>query len=482
MVALPPQAEFDEGRRLAALHALRLLDTAPEKEFDALTALAAELLDSPSAMLTLIDRDRQWVKSGTDAPFSETAREAAFCDHTIRQRSLMVVPDAHVDPRFRDNPLVRDHQLRFYAGLPIHATDADGVAQPIGALCVIDHAPRTLTPAGERALRHLATLAEALIAARGAALEALRVAEESDRNAQAATRRGRLLMHAERIANIGSWRLDLATQSIHWSDNVFRIHDLPVGTAPSLEEALGFFPPHERQRVRDEFTRLAEGVEMIDFEVDFVTATGRSRRVRSRGELERKNGRPRAVIGVFQDVTEHHELEEALRRSADHDPLTGLCNRAAFDRILDTNIAAARDGAPLLLALIDLDNFKTVNDTLGHLAGDEVLKAMAERLAEPWLGGSVAVRLGGDEFALIVTDPLLANDAALASRLQEHLHVSVEHDGLTIATAGSVGIAQYRQGDNSRDLVHRADTLLYAAKRRRVGERRRLDRRAPAYA
>lgn len=478
MVALPKYGEFDEGRRLAALHALRLLDSAPEEEFDALTALAAELLGCPNAMLTLVDRDRQWVKSGVDMSITETARDIAFCDYTIRGRALMVVPDTREDPRFRNNPLVRDRHLHFYAGMPIHAIGADGVAQPIGALCVTDHAPRTLTSAGERALRHLATLAEALIAARATALEAVRLAEESEGHAQAAARQKRLLLHAERIANIGSWRLDPGTGMLDWSENVYRIHDMPLGQLPEFHDALNFYPPHERQRVADTFARLIQDGEVIDFEADFITATGRSRRVRSRGEREIREGGSIAIIGVFQDVTERHQLEEALRRSADQDSLTGLLNRAAFDRILAAQLLAAQDGAPLLLALIDLDNFKTVNDTLGHLAGDEVLKTVAERFAEPWLLGSIAVRLGGDEFALIITDPALAGDPALLGQLQDQLHVSTSHAGFTIATAGSIGMTCYQPGDTVRDLVHRADTLLYAAKRRRVGERRRLERRS----
>ena len=123
-----------------------------------------------------------------------------------------------------------------------------------------------------------------------------------------------------------------------------------------------------------------------------------------------------------------------------------------------------------------MDGFKAINDTLGHNAGDDVLRAVGRRLTAPWLMGSVAARLGGDEFALVIDQPVLARDpAALAARLEEALAQTVEGDGgLTIATAGTVGVALLEPGMVAlRDFVHAADVVLYAAKRRRVGERRR---------
>lgn len=479
---MPQQHEFVEARRLAALHALQLLDTAPEREFDALTALAAELLGCPTAMLTLIDSDRQWVKSGFNAPFDQSTRDAAFCDRTIRGEGVMVVPDVARDPRFAGNPLAAAHDIQFYAGLPIHADDADGTARPIGALCVVDNRPRSLTPAGEQALRHLARLAEALISARATALQALRLAEESERQAAQLRRQERLMLQAERMAMIGSWRYDLASATLTWSDNVYRIHDIPRGEQPPLDRALDFYPPEERDAVRAMLDRLIADGGTADVEADFITAKGRRRRVRSMAEREMRDGMPTAIIGVFQDITDQHEVEQSLRRSADRDALTGLANRAAFNRALEAAVDRARAGAPLLLAMIDLDNFKTVNDTFGHLAGDEVLQAMAARLTQPWLGNSIAARLGGDEFALIVTDPAVVRDPAFAARLQDQLHVSSTGDGLSIATSGSVGAIRYEAGEDMRDFVHRADTLLYATKRQRVGDRRRGERRQAARA
>ncbi len=472
----------DEASRVATLRALDLLDTAPEQDYDAIVALAAQLLGKPTAFISLMDSERQWLKARRNIDFDETPREIAFCDHVIRDDSMLVIDDAALDPRFRDNPLVAPTGgIRFYAGTPIHATAADGSAQPIGTLCVVDEKPGSLDEDGRRALRHLATLTEALIAARAAAHRSDGIADLAERQAADLARKDRTFRQAERMTKIGSWRFIPAGQAIEWSEGVFRIHGLENGALPRLDEALDFYPPHARTIVETAMAKtFAEGVP-FDVEVDFVTATGEPRRVRSMGEADFRDGAVVALVGVFQDITDRHSLEQVLRRTADSDELTGIANRAAFNRALGKAIGAQqRQPSPVMLALIDLDGFKEVNDTLGHLAGDDVLRAVGRRLSEPWLRNSFAARMGGDEFALIVEDPsLIADPAAFVERLQEELCVPVSAGGLTIAASGTVGTAMLGTHDNARDFIHTADTELYAAKRRRIGNRRRGERRQP---
>ncbi|WP_380787991.1 diguanylate cyclase domain-containing protein [Sphingomonas sp. R86521] len=474
------QSHIDEERRLATLDALALLDTDPEQEFDAIVALAAQVLNAPTALLTLIDRDRQWIKAAKGFEAREIPRTIAFCDHTIRGAVPVIVGDTTQDARFAQNPLVtQENGMRFYAGAPIHAVDSEGVRQPIGAICVLDHTPRSLRSDDRKALTHLATLAEASITARSAAQEALTIATIADRQAAILWRQDRIFRQAERMAAIGSWRMSLADHDVEWSDGVYRIHGLPVGRRPSMEDAMDFYPPHARVQVNDAVTRAIEQGTAFELEVDFLTAQGELRRVRVLGERETIDGVAVALVGVFQDVTERHALETQLRLSADTDSLTGLANRAAFERVLEAAMDRSRtDGVPLLLALVDLDGFKTINDTLGHTAGDDVLRGVGRSLRAPWLNGSVAARLGGDEFAVIVDDPdLAANPARLVALIEASLCVPVEADGLLLVSAGTVGIAAF-DGDfhSIRDFVHHADTILYAAKRARIGERRRPER------
>jgi diguanylate cyclase (GGDEF)-like protein len=467
--------DIDERTRIEAVKALGDLRQIPAAEFSALVAMAAQFADCPTAMLTLIDSDLQHTIAGHGVSPVELERTLALCDHTIRGNDLLIVPDADLDARFRNNPLVMKHGVRFYAGMPIHAPDGRGDRQPVGSICVLDTAPRTLPQSGADALRNLAKVAEALIAARGAA-------SESKRQTERLARQEQVLLQAERMAMIGSWRLPLGSDKVEWSDNVYRIHGLPIGRQPALNAALDFYPLHARGVVSGALARLMEDGEPLDIETDFLTARGQLRRVRSIAEMERQDGQPVAIIGIVQDVTDRYAMEQALRRSADLDDLTGIANRAAFNRTLETKIAIAQlDGSPLLLALVDLDGFKSINDTLGHLAGDDVLKAVGRRLEQPWLKNSLAARLGGDEFALVVTDPALAaNPAAFVRRLEAALAVPVTANGLTIMAAGTVGVALVTADTaNVREMIHRADTELYTAKRTRVGrDRRVMERRA----
>ncbi len=474
----PPS--FDDTRRLAALHALALIGGGPSADFDAIVKLAADMLDCPVAMLNLIDRDRLLVKARHGIDLDELPREQTVCDHTIRQGGTMVVDDLRADPRFADNPnVVPEDGARFYAGVTIHAVDVDGIRQPIGALCVMDVVPRSLVGSGHQTLRHLAALAEALVAARKLAIEAIDLAAASERLATELARKERVFKQAERMAGIGSWRLSVADQAIEWSEGISRIHGLQPGEQPDFSEALSYYPPGERAAVTAALAAAMETGQSFDFEADFDTAQKERRRVRSIGEVEKVDGVPVALIGVFQDVTERHALETSLRRSADTDALTGIGNRAAFDRTLRLAMREARTGAaPLVLVLADLDAFKSINDTFGHAAGDDVLRAVARSLSAPWLRQSFAGRIGGDEFALIVRDTALTADLpALSERLGDALRIQIRVDGIPLACGGTVGVAAFDPAHTTvRDFMRRADTLLYAAKRTRIADRRGAER------
>ena len=134
-----------------------MLDTEDEAAFDRITQLVQRLLDVPIALVTFVDKERQWFKSCIGMEQRETPREVAFCNHNIRSEEVMVVEDATADPRFADNPLVTGPpHMRFYAGAPL--VTEDGYA--LGSLCVIDTEPRSLA-AGERAT--LETLAAVVV-------------------------------------------------------------------------------------------------------------------------------------------------------------------------------------------------------------------------------------------------------------------------------------------------------------------------------
>jgi GAF domain-containing protein len=146
---LPP----DEETRLDALHRLDVLDTDAEDRFDRFTRQACERFGVPIAMITFVDRDRQWFKSRQGVGYPESPRDQSFCAHAILGPDVMQVPDVLEDPRFADSPaVVGGARVRFYAGAPLTVDEGSRV----GTLCIADHRPRLLADSDIDALRHLA--------------------------------------------------------------------------------------------------------------------------------------------------------------------------------------------------------------------------------------------------------------------------------------------------------------------------------------
>jgi aminoglycoside phosphotransferase len=187
----------NEAERLAALRRYEILDTLPEQVFDDLTLLAAHICEAPIALVTLIDKDRQWFKSKIGLTVAETSRNIAFCAHAIHDPEPFIVRDALTDERFVNNPLVTsDPNIRFYVGAPL-VTD-EGYA--LGTLCVIDRVPRELDAEQVEALRALSRQVMMQIEVRR---QSARLAEINEKLAQEITERKRAeeaLRESERFA------------------------------------------------------------------------------------------------------------------------------------------------------------------------------------------------------------------------------------------------------------------------------------------
>ena len=169
---IEPDYPANESERQRAVERYHILDTLPETQYDNITALMAYIADTPVSLITMLDHQRNFLKSHHGVPFSESPRNISFCGHAIlADQPITVVEDASVDPRFCSNPLVTDHGIRFYAGVPLRTPDNFR----LGTLCIFDTVPRTLAPATRVALTTLAAQVEALLEQRITNLELTRL-------------------------------------------------------------------------------------------------------------------------------------------------------------------------------------------------------------------------------------------------------------------------------------------------------------------
>jgi diguanylate cyclase (GGDEF)-like protein/PAS domain S-box-containing protein len=182
-----------------------------------------------------------------------------------------------------------------------------------------------------------------------------------------------------------------------------------------------------------------------------------------------EDGRLTGYLGSCHDITRERESEARIQFLAHHDPLTGLANRVLIlDRLEFILAGARRRGTHVAVLFIDLDNFKTVNDSLGHAAGDALLRTVAERITASLRRGDSVARLGGDEFLVILPD-LDSEQAAspVAEKLISSVGQPISIDGQVVSTSPSIGVSLFpRDGSTSDALIRNADAAMYLAKER----------------
>jgi diguanylate cyclase (GGDEF)-like protein/PAS domain S-box-containing protein len=287
---------LDEPERLRALQRLDVLDSAPEREFDALVATAALVCGVPISLISLIDDNRQWFKANVGLPgVTETPRDVAFCAHAILDHGVFEVPDALADPRFADNPLVATApDIRFYAGATLRLSDGAHV----GTLCVIDRVPRRLSEKQREALRLLSIAAVQ-------ALESRRMA----RAFAASETRFRTLSEA---SPLGVFATDAAGACTYTNARWQAIYGL------SEAEALGegwsqTLHPDDKAAVFAQWLHAAALNQAFDMEFRIRHHDGTVRHVRSvaRALLDR-DGQVTGYVGSVEDITERLQARRAL--------------------------------------------------------------------------------------------------------------------------------------------------------------------------
>lgn len=288
----------------------------------------------------------------------------------------------------------------------------------------------------------------------------------------------RQLRGAQDIARIGSWHLEIASGEMFWSDTTYELLGIekPEGM-PDAELWLASLDPGEHARGQ---ACLAEAIiNGGEFTFDFRRAQpapdGGAVYIATKGFAERgRDGRTTRLIGTIVDITERKRYEDGLQFIADHDPLTGLPNRRKFDEVLERHIAECeRYGPRGALLMVDLDKLKSVNDALGHIAGDYMIKAVADALRERLRDTDIGARIGGDEFAVLLTETTHEGAKMVALSLGERLMEAspeLRSAGVEHVTA-SIGIALVEDLEliGTEALITAADDAMYAAKRAGAG-------------
>ena len=275
---------------------------------------------------------------------------------------------------------------------------------------------------------------------------------------------------SQTFGNIGTWDWRIDADDLFWSDTVYTMFGYRPGeVTPSYSLYCEAVHPDDREKVRQEEVRCIETGDNHDIEYRVVWPDGTVRWLRETGNtITDRSGRPVRMMGVVRDITDERLVVDEMRILAHHDPLTSLPNRLLFeDRLQQAIERAKRHNRMVGIIFIDLNNFKPVNDEFGHMAGDQVLIAIANRLRKAVRQSDTVSRIGGDEFVLIL-DELKSADGArrVAEKVLEAISVPYEIGGQKRAVSASLGISLYPDHGTSLDqLIHVADLAMYAAKR-----------------
>ena len=446
---LPP----DEQQRLATLADYRLMGTAKDESFDRLTRMATRLFDAPIALISLVGEDEQFFKSHVGIQECSTSREHSLCAHAIVQDDIMVVPDATQDPRFVDNPMVTDEPfIRFYAGAQLSAHDGSR----LGTLCIIDTEPRDgLSPPELERLHDLAVLVEERM-------------ELHRRDSAEHVGRARF----EHIAATSVDAIIVTDDDgmiTFWNEAAENLFGYSFAEVMGRDARL-LLPSGEQDRYQETLDRLRQDPRSVSpggaTEITALRADGRAFPAELSVSAWDEGGR-QSIGAVVRDISERKAHERRLFRLASIDSLTGLPNRSAWNDQIEATIKA---GTAATVAILDLDGFKEVNDSLGHSAGDAVLEQVADRMRSASGPYVTIARLGGDEFVALEHSDDPDRAAALGQRIIDAVTGPYTYGRNRLDIGASVGLALHPEhGRSAEMLLGSADLALYRAKEHRRG-------------
>ena len=281
------------------------------------------------------------------------------------------------------------------------------------------------------------------------------------------------LEYSQSLAHIGTWDWDIANETLVWTDEIYRIFGLkPQEFAATYPAFLSYIHPEDKQSVIDAVDRSVNNNEPYYIKHRVVQPSGKIRRVLEKGHVIRdEKDTPIRMIGAVLDITQLSENEDKLKQLAHFDDLTKLPNRTSCRIEIEQRIAQSQHSQQSFSILyIDIDNFKNINDTQGHLVGDEFLIEVAQKLSNILHKNMFLSRLGGDEFILITdfsssVEQAMQSSTEFAQQVISTLQISKPYPNCTIDISASIGIASYpKHGVNYTQLLSSADQAMYQVK------------------
>lgn len=289
------------------------------------------------------------------------------------------------------------------------------------------------------------------------------------RAAEEELRRGHLVMQAtQELARIGGVETDLRTGTVTLTDQVYHILEIDrTQHKPSLATVLDFFAPESKPVIRAAIDNSNKTGSTYDLELEMITATGRRIWVHTKNVITMENGQVVRRTALLQDITERKRAELVIWEQANFDALTGLPNRRMLRDRLGQDLLKSRRMKNLLAVLyVGIDHFKGVNDALGHVQGDALLKEAAQRIKGCVRATDTVARMGGDEFTIVLNS--LADPSAAATVAQDviaAMNQAFELSGERIFVSASVGVTLYPEDATGADeLLRQADQALFEAK------------------
>lgn len=282
------------------------------------------------------------------------------------------------------------------------------------------------------------------------------------------------LKTAQKLAKIGNWSLDILRNKLAWSEEVYRIFEVdPAKFSATYEAFLSGVHPDDRERVNLAYTESIRNRTPYQIEHRLLMADGREKFVYEHCQTD-YDGEGRAIrsFGTVQDISARKAAEKEIERLAYYDPLTSLPNRRLLmDRLQQLSSFSLRSGNQAALLLIDMDNFKTLNETMGHEIGDKLLKQVAQRLLPCVREGDTVARIGGDEFVVLLEHlskdlvEAAAQTEIIGGKILSELNRLYPLPGYSYRGAASIGATMIGSNHPLADeLMKQSDIALYQAK------------------